>query len=384
MRILGISTIRADYDLMSGLYRQLADDIDIDFRLLVSGAHLSRRFGYGYTNISKDGFTILTTIESLIDGDTRTARAKTASILFQNSIDPIANFSPDLILCAGDREDTLMMAIISAYLRIPMLHFFGGDHVQDGHVDNPVRHAISKLATAHFVCTKRHADRLRAMGENPQRIFTIGSIALDRFLEHSPLPKDELIKQFPRMSNWQDYALVIFHPISNDDALPSDCLDHILKTLESREIKAFVGYPNTDPNNQAIISLVDSYNANINFIVFKNLERNIFLSIFKKARFIIGNSSAGILEAASVPIPAINVGLRQVGRDAPENVVFTGCSRCAIEEAIDKVTAPHFLQQVSGVANLYGDGKSVKRAYQLIKAVDFKSLVDKKEDPIDA
>ena len=172
-KIVAFTAIRSEYDLLSSLYKLLNNDENIDLRLIVSGAHLSKTYGYSVKDIEADGLNILAKIETLLDSDTRASRIKSASILLQSSIDVIANYNPELIIFAGDREEVMVASLIGGYLEIPTIHFFGGDHVEDSHVDNPVRHAASKLSSVHFVSTLEHKKRLIAMGEKEKRIFNI-------------------------------------------------------------------------------------------------------------------------------------------------------------------------------------------------------------------
>lgn len=382
MKILGFTSIRSDYDLMSPLYKVLNEDTDIDFKILVSGSHLSKSFGYSVEQIKNDGFEILLEIETLLNSDSSMSRVKSASLLLQNSLEIINKFKPDLMLYAGDREDVIIYAIIGGYLGIPTIHFYGGDHAIDGYIDNPIRHATSKLSTAHFVAIEEHKMRLIKMGESPERIFVVGSISLDRFRELKPLTKDELKMFFNIEKGFDEFALVIFHPITSEKDVAHIYFENILKALERINIKAFVSYPNIDPGNNNLIDIINKYRDSQNFIFYKNLDRNIFLSIYKNSKFIIGNSSSGIYEAASIKIPAINVGLRQVGRLAPKNVIFTKPELKDIEIALNKALSNDFLKSLENLENPYGDGHSTERAYKLIKEINFKSLLDKVEDPL--
>ena len=121
---------------------------------------------------------------------------------------------------------------------------------------------------------------------------------------------------------------------------------------------------------------------NDNFIFYKNLERNIFMSIYKHSRFIIGNSSSGICESATLKIPAINVGLRQTGRYADKNVIFCGASFKEIGNAIKLLQSKDFQFQLKDISNSYGDGSSATKAYNLIKTHNFKNIIAKVEDPL--
>lgn len=381
-KIIAITSIRSDYDLMSPLYKLLHTDPDIEFRLIVSGAHLSQTYGMSVELINKDGFDILLSIETLIDSNSRQARLKTASLFLQNSIDSIANYNPDLILFAGDREDVVMGGLLGGFLGIPTIHFYGGDHVQDGHIDNPVRHATSKLATIHMVSLEEHKQRLIAMGESPERIFNIGSIALDRFMQHQPKTKKQLLKSFNAGSDFDNYSIVIFHPVAEEQAYCHIIFENILQGLKEKKIKAFVSTPNTDPGNKNILQVIEKYRHDPNFIFYKNLDRETFLSLYKNSLFLIGNSSSGILESASVPLPAINVGLRQQGRKTNPNVIFCGTTQDAILTAVETAIDENFTDKLRNMKNIYGDGDSAHRALEIIKTTNFRKQLYKKEDPL--
>lgn len=381
-KILAFTSIRSDYDLMSPLYALLHKDKDIDFKIIVSGAHLSHAFGYSIEQIKKDGFEILLEIETLLNSDTEVSRVKSASFLLQNSVEIISKFKPDLMIFAGDREDVLMYAMIGGYLNIPTIHVFAGDHVEDGYIDNPIRHATSKLSTAHFVTLEEHKKRLVRMGENSKRVFEIGNISLDKFVSYKPMSKEQIKQNFNLIDNFDCFSLMIFHPVTEEIEKVDQYFENILKNLEQRNINTFVSYPNVDPGNQKLFKVIDKYKNNKNFIFYKNLERDVFMSIYKHSKFIIGNSSSGICEAASLKIPAINVGLRQTGRHADENVIFCGTGFEEIGASLDKALSQDFLEKLKRLKNSYGDGDSAQRAYEIIKSVDFKSMTAKVEDPL--
>jgi UDP-hydrolysing UDP-N-acetyl-D-glucosamine 2-epimerase len=381
-KILAFSSIRSDYDLMTPLYTILNEDKDIDFKIIVSGTHLSPNFGYSVEQIRKDGFDILLEIETLLNSDTGLARAKSASLLFQNSLETIAKFNPDLMIYAGDREDVLIYAMIGGYLNIPTIHVFAGDHVEDGYVDNPIRHATSKLSTAHFVSLEEHKKRLIRMGEDSKRVYVTGNISLDKFIEFQPLDRNEMKNHFNLQDRFEEFALMIFHPITEEMPNVDTYFENILKNLEQRDINTFVSYPNVDPGNQKLLKVIDKYKENKNFFFYKNLDRELFLSIYKHSSFIIGNSSSGVCESASLKIPAINVGLRQTGRFADKNVIFCGTSYQDISDSIDRALSKEFLENLKDLKNSYGDGNSARKAYEILKTVNFKSMIAKVEDPL--
>ena len=378
MRVLAFTSNRADYDLLSPLYRLLHEDENIDFRLCVSGAHLSTDYGQSVRQIRADDFTILIELETLLAYDSNKSKLKSASLFLQNSIDLVSQFAPDVILFAGDREDVVPIALLGVYLHIPSVHFYGGDHERAGHEDTMVRHAASKLATVHFVSCQQHAERLRAMGEAQSRIFNIGSVALDKFRRFIPLDRSTLLTEF-RVPEEQPYALVIYHPSPDqtENDLADMVMEDILSTLIERNFFAFVSSPNSDAGNKKILQCLTRYSSHPQVVSFKNLDRKAFLSLFYNAKFMIGNSSAGILEAASIPLPVINVGHRQAERFCAHNVVFCHYDRSSIEQAVERVCSKGFTEQLRGIVNPMGDGQSAQRAYELIKTLPLQQLLVK-------
>jgi UDP-hydrolysing UDP-N-acetyl-D-glucosamine 2-epimerase len=382
-KILAITTIRSDYDLMSGLYRLLDDDSDIDLKLLVAGAHLSASYGNTVELIKKDGFNILLEIESLIDADSQKSRLKTASIMLQNAVDVVASWKPDLILYAGDREDVLVGGMLGTFLNIPTIHFFGGDHEKDGHADTVIRHATSKLSTFHVVSIEQHKQRLIKMGESECRMYVAGSIALDKFVQHSSVSHPDVKQLLPKNKQLDGYAMVIYHPVDQEKEEAGVIFENILLALKEQSIPAIVSYPNSDPGNHLIIEKIAKYEHDPFFWFYKNLDRSTFLSLYKHARLLIGNSSSGILEAASIPLGAVNVGMRQRGRYCGGNVLFCDNGKEDIDNAIKLLLTKDFQAIVTSMKNPYGDGNSCQKVYELIKSTDFVKMQKKIEDPLE-
>ncbi len=370
---------------MSGVYRALHDDADVEFRLLVSGAHLSPQFGRTIDLILADGFTLLGDVETLIDGDSNSSRLKTAANLLCGSIDLIRTYSPDLMIFAGDREDVLVAATIGAFLGIPTVHFFGGDHAADGHVDNAVRHATSKLATAHFVSIKEHAHRLARLGEEPQRVYVIGSVALDKFVAEPLLDRVTTLSGVgakPHAMDSASLAILIFHPVDQEREIAPDYVRGAVGTLVERGYHVLIGAPNADPGNAALLTVIQQLSQAPEVTFYGTKARGLFVNLMRHAALLVGNSSAGLLEAASVGLPVINLGERQRGRLCGCNVVFCDGDTSSFQDALDLVASNEFRAAIHKQVNPYGDGKSESRAVSLLKSIDFKDMVKKAKDPL--
>ena len=379
-KILAFTAIRSEYDLLSGLYILLSRDKDIDFKVIVSGAHLSERSGYTVRDIEEDGLEILAKIETLQSTDTKASRVMSGAILLQNSINLVSEYKPDMIIYAGDREEVIVASIIGGYLEIPTVHFFGGDHVKDSHIDNPVRHATSKMSTIHMVSTEEHARRLIMMGEDKKRVYNIGSVALDKFKNDAIYTPEEIKDIFDIDKDIKNYAILIFHPIPKERSKSAEIFENILISLKKKNIFTFVSYPNIDPGSSEIVSVIEKYKEMDSFYFYKSQPRKIFLSIYKNADFIIGNSSSGVIESASIPIAAINVGYRQTSRASNKNIIFTDTAQSDIEKAIETINTNKFQHIVKSSNNIYGDGNSLNKAFKIIKNNSFNELLFKDED----
>ncbi|MBC3936358.1 UDP-N-acetylglucosamine 2-epimerase (hydrolyzing) [Undibacterium sp. CY7W] len=380
-----MTSIRSDYDLMSGVYRRLARDPDVEFKLLVSGAHLSPTFGRSVDLISQDGMEILAEVETLISGDSKSSRLKTATGLLTGAMELVRGYQPDILIYAGDREDVLIGATFGAFLDIPTVHFFGGDHAADGHVDNPVRHATSKLSTAHFVSIEEHARRLAHLGEDPRRVFVIGSVALDKFVAEPLLDRAATLTGVgakPHAMGDTPLAILIFHPVDQERALAPDYVRGAVSILVERGYHVLIGTPNADPGNAALLATIQGLAQAPEVTFYGNTARAFFVNLMRHATLMVGNSSAGLLEAASVGLAVINLGERQRGRLCGGNVVFSEGDAASVRAALDRIASEEFRIGMRTLINPYGDGYSEARAVDLLKQVDFDSLFKKTEDPL--
>lgn len=385
-KILALSAIRSDYDLMSTLFKRLSEEPGIEFRLLVSGAHLSPAHGLSVKHILDDGIPLLSKVETLISSDTNAGRLKTASNLLAGSIDLIRDYAPDVILIAGDREDVLIGAMIGGFLGIPTIHFFGGDHAADGHIDNPVRHATSKLASLHFVSHEEHRRRLLCLGEEDQRIHVTGSLALDKFLSEPAVDRATVASSIGAADavSAERWAVLIFHPIAEEDAVAPSYIEAACAALLVRGFHVFLGAPNTDPGNYQLIETLDRLNRDPRITFYRNISRSLFINLLRHSALITGNSSAGILEAPSLRLPTINIGKRQRGRLSADSVLFTDGSQEQFLQALDQIESADFQKRLETLVNPYGDGDCVERVIGLLHSLDFMAYLRKASDPLKA
>ena len=368
--ILGVTGIRSEYDIMSSVFRAVDKHPDLDLQLVVTGAHLSEAYGHTIDEIHKDGFVVVEEIESLLNGDRASCRLKGLSIQLQGLVQTIARVKPDILMVLGDREEAMTTALVGAYMNIPVAHLCGGDRVI-GNVDDQVRHAVTKLAHLHFVTNSESAERIIRLGEQPFRIFDVGNPGLDRLLEVPVIDIPELSTRlgFPIVEG-EPFILLIQHVISTETNQAYEQMKESLEAIRELGIKTIISYPNSDAGGQQMIRAIQEYSSLPFIYAAKNIPRVEFVNLIRRASCLLGNSSAGILEAPLLKVPVINVGNRQRGRLHAENVQFVPHNKDRICEAIRlAVYDQSYRNYVALCSNPYGDGKSSTRVADILAKV---------------
>ena len=368
--ILGVTGIRSDYDIMSSVFRAIKNHPNLELRLIVTGAHLSEEYGNTIDDIYNDGFEIEEKIESLISGDALSSRVKGLGVQLQGLVQSVDRIKPDFLLVLGDREESITTALVGAYMNIPVAHLCGGDRAI-GNVDDQVRHAVTKLAHLHFVTNNESATRVAKMGEQAFRIFNVGNPGLDRLVEIPFLNSKQLsISLDFEIEDNEPLILLIQHAISSETKEAYKQMRETLEAIQDLKIKTILTYPNSDAGGQQMIRAIKEFDSLPFLHIAKNIPRLEFINLMRRASCMIGNSSAGILEAPILKLPVINIGNRQRGRLHSENVEFVSHNKLEIIFAIKKaIYNQTYRDIVSRCSNPYGDGKSSKRIADILSSI---------------
>jgi len=366
-KILAVTGIRSDYDIMSSVFRAISERPDMDLQLVVTGAHLSDAYGHTVDEIRKDGFIIADEIASLINSDQDSARVKGLGIQLQGLVQAASRIEPDWLLVLGDREESITTALVGAYMNIPVAHVGGGDRVI-GNVDDQVRHAVTKLAHLHFATNQESADRIIRLGEQPFRVHNVGNPGLDRLLTVPVLSTEELSQRLGfHLDDDEPLLVVIQHVISTEIDHAYRQMRQTLEAVADLGLKTVLSYPNTDAGGQQMIRAIREFESLPNLFTAKNIPRLEFVNLFRSASCLLGNSSAGILEAPILKLPVVNVGNRQKGRLHAENVTFVPHEKNAIIDAVRRaVFDPGYRAVVEHCSNPYGDGQSAKKIAEIL------------------
>jgi len=353
-KICIITATRAEYGLLKPLMELIKQSTKLELQTIVTGTHLSPEFGLTYKQIEADGFYIDEKVEILLSSDTATSIVKTMALALNGMSDVLPRLSPDLLVVLGDRYEMLAIVSAATIFKIPIAHLHGGE-VTEGAYDNAIRHAITKLSHLHFTSTNEYRNRVIQMGENPGQVFNVGAIGLDNIKNLKLYSREELEKELNIRFLEYNYQ-VTFHPETLSLLNAKEQFQLLLDTIDNQKDSYFIfTKSNADTDGRIINQMIDEYvakNPN-NSIAFASLGSLRFLSLIKECTAIIGNSSAGILEAPSLYTATINIGERQKGRIQAQSIINVACNFDEINDGFRKVKDPVFQRKLKNIGNPY-------------------------------
>jgi UDP-hydrolysing UDP-N-acetyl-D-glucosamine 2-epimerase len=336
-RIVAVFTgNRAEYGLQFPILRAIEKHPDLEYRLLVSGAHLDPNFGSTLEEIRNDGFRIDAEIEIEMDAASlfATAQAIGSGVLAISRV--LDAIRPDIMVVYADRFEGFAAVIAATQMNIPTAHIEGGDLTEGGALDDSVRHAMTKLAHLHFTTNEQASNRILGMGEDPWRVHTVGFPAIDLISEGRFATNLEVIEQLG-LDLSRPILLFTQHSVSTEFERAAEQVQpsiDAIKRLADEGIQTVLTYPNNDAGGQAIISVLDGFGSMVykNTQVKRSLGRYLYHGVLALARnpdirvTCLGNSSSGLKETPAFGCPTVNIGSRQEGRLRGENVLDAGYS----------------------------------------------------------
>jgi UDP-N-acetylglucosamine 2-epimerase (non-hydrolysing)/GDP/UDP-N,N'-diacetylbacillosamine 2-epimerase (hydrolysing) len=362
-----VTTSRADYSLLYWPLRELASHPDVDLKIVAVGPHLSPEFGCTVREIEKDGFDVNARIECLMSSDSDIGMAKTIGVATLSLADCFGQMRPDLVVLTADRYEMLAPASVALALRIPIAHIEGGE-ISEGAIDDAVRNALTKLSHIHFTSTEFARTRVIAMGEEAWRVHRTGAASLDH-LRRSTLLNREQLETRLAMDLGQPTAVITYHPttIARDTTREADAM---FSAIHSMPGQLLCCYPNADAGSRALIERMEScLRERGGGKVIVNLDPVVYWSLLRFVDLLVGNSSSGIIEAASFALPVVDVGIRQRGRERGRNVLTAEPSVASILDRIRTARSQQFRRSLEGMENLYGDGRAAERIVTVLASV---------------
>ena len=384
-----VTSSRADYSHLYWPLKDLQAREDVVLKLIVMAAHLSPQFGATVEEIERDGFVVAARVECLLSSDSDVGMAKTLGIAIMGLGDVLGAMRPDLLLIIADRYEMLAPASVALTLRIPIAHIEGGE-ISEGAIDDAVRNALTKMAHLHFTSTETARARVIGMGEEPWRVQRAGAPSLDHLRRSHLLSKAELESALG-LSLGDQVLVVAYHPvtIAKDTTCEADAVFGALAFAAARAGSQIVFcYPNADAGSYTLMARVEGFRRqHANAKLFVNLPAVAYWSLLREAAVLVGNSSSGIMEAASFELPVVNVGMRQHGRERGRNILDAPVpdgSRDAtpIVEQIEKALSEDFRESLRGSGNLYGDGHASERIVKVLTETPLEGLLHKRAQPM--
>ncbi len=363
-KIFFITTSRADYGYVDELVNEASKNLkNFKIFLIISGNHFSKFYGNSYKFIKnyKDVLKIKIPIPNLNKDVTSTIKVLNyASTKFSILL---KKYKPDLVVSFGDRFEMFAFSLAAYTHNIKQAHIAGGETTL-GSLDDGFRHSITKFSNFHFPVTEIYKKKLIQMGEDPNRVFNVGNLGLDKIKKMKFLSKNKLKKKLG--INFLDKNfIVVFHPETSKIKETNENFQNLLKSIsEFKEINFIFTSPGSDFLSNEIIKKTKKFiNENENMYFFKNLGSQIYLSLLKVSNGIIGNSSSGISEAPMLNVPTLNIGDRQKGRVNLKSIYNCRANKKDITKNIKKILKKRKYR----APNIYGDGKSARKIIHHIK-----------------
>ncbi|MTK11386.1 MAG: UDP-N-acetylglucosamine 2-epimerase (hydrolyzing) [Clostridiaceae bacterium] len=375
-KILVVTGTRAEYGLLKNILKKITDSNSLTLQLVVTGAHLSNKFGYTINEIIDDGFHIHEKIPILMDSND--SIAKEMGLLMIQLSSAFERLKPDMILILGDRYEIFAVAATAMSMNIPISHISGGE-ITEGAVDEQIRHAITKIAHIHFPGAEIYKNNIINMGEESWRVFNAGEPGIEVIKNTLFLTKEELLKDI-NVEIDENTLLVTYHPVTLEiNKLPYQ-IDNLVAALDKLNKKVIITYPNADNGGEYIIKKLENFaQKNSNVYLFKNLGNKKYLSVMKLCGAVVGNSSSALIEAPYLKIPVVNIGNRQKGRLMADNIICCSNGYDDIVNSVNKALSSEFKEVVKSTKSLYGEGNTSEEIVKVLESIELDDKLLKKK-----
>lgn len=362
-RLAYLTGTRADFGLMVPTLRAIAASDAFKIELLVTGMHLSEQFGSTLREVEQSGLPIAATIPVPIDDDSGLSMSHAAAEVLRATASFLADRPSDALIVLGDRWEMLAATQAALYMGVPVVHLCGGD--RSGSIDDSIRHAITRLAHLHFVASGDAEQRILAMGEEAWRVHLVGAPGLAGLRELASRDIGALAGR-DGFDPARPFALLLFHPVVQDAATAGDEAREAIAALQASGLQTLCLLPNADTGSAAVRSAIDETGGGSWLHVVDHLARAEYSTALAHARVLVGNSSSGIVEAATLGTAVVNIGERQRGRLTSANVFHAEPERIAITAAIRSALA----FDATGLVNVYGTDDADRRTVELLESID--------------
>ena len=368
---------RAEYGLLRSVMEGISTAVDLELQIIATGMHLSPEFGLTYREIERDGFLIDRKVEMLLSSDTPAGVTKSIGVGLIGFGDAFEQLRPDVVIVLGDRYEILAAAIAAMVARIPIAHLSGGE-ITIGAIDDAIRHSITKMSHLHFVAAEEYRRRVIQLGEDPNRVFLVGGLGVDRIRKLTLLGRAELEKVLGFKFGPRN-LLVTFHPVTLETATATAQLSELLAALDALSGTHLIfTLPNSDTDGRALFPMIEGFVANhANARAYSSLGQLGYLSCIPYVDGVIGNSSSGLAEVPSFRKGTVNIGDRQGGRLKAASVIDCSPDRESIAAAVQRLYSPSFQSTLATVTNPYGEGGASEQILGILSDYPLEAILKK-------
>ena len=375
-KILVLTGTRAEYGLLKSSMRAIRNHDELSLSVVATGMHLSPQHGMTVEDIREDGFTVDREVLMQLSGDSGTAMAKSLGIGTAGLADAFDSLDPDIVLLLGDRDEALAGALAASHMNIPVAHVHGGDSAHGAMIDESIRHAVTKFAHIHFPASERSAERIRKLGEESWRITVAGAPGLDDVLA-GKYDEPESVLQKYELDPDRRLLLVLQHPVTTRPDEAGEQMANTLDAVDAIDGQTVIIYPNSDAGSDRMIDELEERSFGGDVRTFRSLPRREFLGLMAAADVMVGNSSAGIIEAPSFDLPVVDIGPRQQGRERTHNTFSAGHEtkeiRAKIRQCLDEGAT------IDNLSNPYDYGGAGSRICERLRTVPLNEDLVQKE-----
>jgi GDP/UDP-N,N'-diacetylbacillosamine 2-epimerase (hydrolysing) len=355
-KIAYITGSRADFGRAYYILKRIHENRYFDLNIIATCMHLSPEFGYTIKGI-EENFKVTERIDTLLPGDSKGAMAKSFGRGVIKITETLERIKTDLVMVLGDRGEMLAGAIASKHLCIPVAHI-GGGHVS-GSIDDRIRDSITIFSDLHFVANKKCSERVISLGATPSRTYIVGAPDIEAIVRLDFSKPEEVVRRF-YIDQTRPLILVSYHPTVDKFSENEEDMKVLCESiLDFKDVQIIATQPNADAGGREMAGILKRYARNSHMRVYAHIPYKDYLGLMNVASAIVGNSSAGIIEAPSFGLPAVNIGSRQKDRDRAENVIDVRCNKEEIVDAIKKALYDEgFAGRIRRDRNPYGDGQT--------------------------
>lgn len=368
-KIAIITATRAEYGILYPLIRRCLDEKEFETQVIVTGTHLSEKFGYTINEIEQDGISVFEQIPILDESENEGSVSQTMANALLGFTNYFLKEKPDFVMVLGDRTELLGICAAAMNTGVPIVHLHGGE-LTEGAVDDMVRHAVTKMSYLHFPSTEIYRRRIIQLGEEPERVYNVGALGIENIRNEKIWSKEELTQSVD-FDFFKPYVLVTYHPETLEESSIEEQLGVLLEVMdEKKEYQYLITKANSDCGGDRINQILEEYaNTRPHVKLVASLGRKRYLSAVSHCEFVLGNSSSGMIEVPALGVPTVNIGERQRGRIQVSSVISCKNEKAAILNAINQAEEMkrEFEEGKRKADTTFGNGTTSEQIVKILK-----------------